>query len=116
MKQVCGAVLLLVLVLAPLQSASAQHRLGVQGNGQLAIVDRAGKIEWEMPWGAIHDIHVLPSGNIMVQDGVAKIAEIDVKTKQVVWSYDSAKNNGNTGKRVEVHSFQPLEEGRVMIA
>ena len=116
MKNTYLALLLLAFSIAPLHSASAQHRLVIQGNQRLAIVDRAGKIEWEMPWGAIHDVHVLPSGNIMVQDGVAKVAEIDVKTKQVVWSYDSAKSNGNAGRRVEVHSFQPLEDGRVMIA
>ncbi len=97
-------------------AASAAHRVVVQGDGRLAIVSGSGAIEWEMPWGGIHDIHVLPSGNLMVQDGPAKLAEIDVKTRAVVWSYDSAKSNGNEGKRVEVHAFQPLEHGRVMIA
>ena len=51
-----------------------------------------------------------------MQQGAAKVAEIDPATKQVVWSYDSAKQNGNEGKKVEVHAFQPLEEGRLMIA
>lgn len=96
-------------------SAFAQHRLAIQGNDRLAIVDKDGKVEWEMRWGGIHDLHVLPSGNIMVQQGAAKVAEIDPKTKQVVWSYDSAKQNGNAGKPVEVHAFQPLKEGNVMI-
>ena len=41
---------------------------------------------------------------------------IDPATKQVVWSYDSAKENGNQGKRVEVHAFQPLADGGMMIA
>lgn len=94
----------------------AQHRLALQGNGKLAIVDREGRIEWQMPWGGIHDLHVLPSGNLMVQQGAAKVAEIDVKKKEVVWSYDSAKSNGNEGKRIEVHAFQPLADGKVMIA
>ena len=68
-----------------------------------------------MKWGGIHDIHVLPNGNVMVQQGGAKIAEIDRQTKQVVWSYDSTKQNGNEGKKVEVHAFQPLDNGDVMI-
>ena len=38
----------------------AQHRLITQGNDKLAIVGQDGKIEWEMKWGGIHDIHVLP--------------------------------------------------------
>lgn len=91
-------------------------RLITQGNKQLAIVDTAGKIEWEMPWGAIHDIHVLQDGHIMVQQGRSTVVEIDPATKQVVWSYDASQNNGNQGQRVEVHAFQPLENGRVMIA
>jgi outer membrane protein assembly factor BamB len=69
-----------------------------------------------MPWGGIHDIHVLPNGNVMVQQGPGKIAEIDRQTKQVVWSYNSATQNGNAGKPVEVHAFQPLPDGSVMIA
>jgi outer membrane protein assembly factor BamB len=106
--------LFLVALLSP--ASHAQHRLALQGNGKLAIVDRYGKIEWQMPWGGIHDLHVLPSGNLMVQQGSNKVAEIDVKMKEVVWSYDSAKANGNKGKRIEVHAFQPLADGAVMIA
>lgn len=96
--------------------AHAQHRLALQGAGKLAIVDREGKIEWQMPWRGIHDLHVVKNGNLVVQDGAAKIAEIDVKQKEVVWSYDSAKANGNAGKRIEVHGFQPLDDGGLMIA
>ncbi|WP_233216347.1 PQQ-binding-like beta-propeller repeat protein [Blastopirellula marina] len=96
-------------------AVAGPYRLVMQGNNKLAIVNPEGKIEWEMPWGGIHDIHVLNNGHIMVQQGAAKVAEIDPETKKVVWSYDSAKSNGNAGKRVEVHAFQPLEDGRVMI-
>ena len=55
-----------------------------------------------MPWGGIHDLHVLEDGHIMVQQGRSIVAEIDPETKQVVWSYDAAKRNGNRGKQVEV--------------
>ncbi len=74
-----------------------------------------GNIEWQMPWGGIHDIHVLANGNIMVQQHMNKVVEIDVDTKEIVWSYDATVTNGNAGKRVEVHAFQPLPNGRVMI-
>lgn len=97
-------------------AAVAQQRVLLQGEQRLAIVDRDGKIEWEMPWGGIHDIWVLGNGHILVQQGAAQVAEIDPKTKQVVWKYDSAKQNGNAGKRVEVHAFQPLDDDRLMIA
>jgi hypothetical protein len=98
------------------QPAHAQHRFLSQGKDRLAVVNTDGKIEWEMKWGPIHDVHVLPDGHILVQQGAAKIAEIEPIEKKVVWSYDSAKSNGNEGKPVEVHSFQPLGDGLVMIA
>lgn len=110
----------LLLCLALLHAATtcvhAQHRLTTQGNDKLAIVDRQGKIEWEMRWGGIHDLHVLPDGHILVQQGSNKVAEIDPVEKKVVWSYDSGTANGNSGKPVEVHAFQPLGDGRLMIA
>jgi len=113
---------LLVTLIAVVISCSTSwvnagpFRLIMQGDNKLAIVNTEGAIEWEMPWGGIHDIHVLESGHIMVQQGRAKVAEIDPETKKVVWSYDSAKSNGNQGKRIEVHAFQPLPDGNVMIA
>ena len=105
----------LLLLLAP-AIAVAQQRLAVQGNDKLAIVGRDGKIEWQMPWGGIHDLHVLKNGHLMVQQGAAKVVEIDPATKKIVWAYDSASQNGNQGKPVEVHAFQPLADGVVMIA
>jgi PQQ-like domain len=104
----------------------AQHRLVVQGNGKLAIVGRDGRIEWQMPWEGIHDVHVLSGDKLMVQQGPSRVAEIDIAKREVIWTYDSATSNGNasngntssanTAHRVEVHAFQPLEGGRVMIA
>lgn len=97
-------------------NSEAQHRLITQGNGKLAVVNAEGDIDWEMEWQGIHDIHVLPNGHIMVQQGPSRVVELDPKTKEVVWSYDSAKANGNEGKRIEVHSFQPIDDDRIMIA
>lgn len=105
-----------VALLTGVGFAAAQHRVMLQGNNKLAIVDRAGQVEWEMPWGGIHDIHRLANGHVLVQQGAAKVVEIDPETKKVVWSYDAARENGNQGRRVEVHAFQPLGDGRLMIA
>ena len=109
------ALLIPVLALAAC-ATPAGHRVLTQGNGKLVILDRQNEIEWQMPWGGIHDLHVLPSGNIMVQRGSAEVVEIDRETKQVVWHYDSRIQNGNQGKRVEVHAFQPLPNDVLMIA
>ena len=35
--------------------------------------------------------------------------------KKVVWTYDSAKMNGNEGKRVDVHAFARLKNGNTSI-
>ena len=94
----------------------AEHRVLMQGNNRLAIVNEQGEVEWEMPWGGIHDVHALSNGNIMVQRNMREVVEIDAETKKVVWAYDSSKRNGNEGKRVEVHAFQPLADGKIMIA
>src|SRR6185503_6352590 len=75
------AVFLLSVVVSS-RTASGQHRLALQGNDRLAIVDQSGTVEWEMRWGGIHDIHVLANGNIMVQDGAAKVVESDRKSKE----------------------------------
>lgn len=97
-------------------TAVAQHRVLVQGNNRLAIVEDDGAISWEMAWPALHDIHVLPNGNIMALRGPLTVAEIDMATQEVVWSYNATKHHGNKGKRVELHAFQPLPDGNVMIA
>ena len=106
----------LVCGLLASSSALGAQRVILQGNGKLTIVNADGSTEWDMNWGGIHDIHRLQNGHILVQQGAAKIAEIDPATKKVVWSYDSATQNGNAGKNVEVHAFQLLGDGRLMIA
>lgn len=97
-------------------SPLAAHEVLMQGNGKMKRVNAVGEVVWEMSWGGIHDLHVLPNGNILAQRGAARIAEVDPATQREVWSYDSAAMNGNEGRKVEVHAFQPLEDGRIMIA
>jgi outer membrane protein assembly factor BamB len=121
--QPCSAILkanqivIFTILLTFLSSTShADHRVLLHGGNRLAIVEPDGAISWEMKWSGIHDLHLLENGNILTRQGRAAVAEIDPQTKQVVWSYDSAKNNGNDGKRVEVHAFQRLNNGHTMIA
>lgn len=97
-------------------TVSAEHSVLLQGGKRLAIVEANGEVSWEMDWGGIHDIHLLDNGNILTRRGPATTVEIDPKTKQVVWEYDSAKSNGNEGKRIEVHAFERLSDGNTMIA
>jgi outer membrane protein assembly factor BamB len=107
----------LVACLSFVGSVYGQHRLICQGNGKLAIVEADGTTSWQLDWGGIHDIHVLASGNIMVQQGLHRVVEIDRQTKQIVWTYDAkTQNSGSPEEAVEVHAFQPLDNGHVMIA
>ncbi len=106
----------LVAVVACQTAVRAQHPIAIQGNGILATLDASGEINWEIEWPEVHDLHVLESGNIMVQHGRQKVVEIEPSTNSVVWCYDSSIMNGNLGRPVEVHAFQPLGNGTVMIA
>lgn len=83
---------------------------------RIAIVDGRGNVEWEHRIDDIHDLHRLPSGNILFQTNMQRLLEVDPKTGKTVWDYDSGKMNGNAGRRVEVHAFQRLPDGLTMIA
>ncbi len=111
-----SAIPLLSILLLACAAASAQHRVLLQGNGRLAMVEADGKISWEMPWGETHDLHLLANGRIMALRHAREIVEIDPATRRETWAYDSGAKNGNEGQPVEVHAFQPLPDGAIMIA
>ncbi len=115
-KTVGAFVFLLFAGLVPARLATADHRVLLQGGNRLVVVEPDGSISWKMPWGGIHDIHVVEGGNILTREGRTAVVEIDRKTKEIVWRYDSSSRGGNQGKRVEVHAFQRLANGRTMIA
>ncbi len=79
----------------------------------LASIGSDRTVEWKWPVGAIHDLHLLPEGHILYQDGWTRIIELDADRK-TVWQYD-AKSNGNADRPVEVHAFQRLADGTTMI-
>ena len=68
------------------------------------------------PVTIIHDIHALDNGNLLVQQGWQKVVEVEPTTGKVVWTYDATQRPENRGKKIEIHAFQPLADGRVMIA
>jgi outer membrane protein assembly factor BamB len=115
------------LLLCTVALAAAAHVDGGEKTGhhllvaddstrRIAMVDAAGKIEWEHKVGPIHDLHMLPSGHVLFQLSWTRVVEMDPKTDKIVWEYEAATSNGNTGKKVEVHSFQRLAGGVTMIA
>ncbi len=113
-----GLLLICVASSAALQAQAPKHRLltADSSKGRIAIIDEQGKTEWEMKIGPLHDLHLLSNGNVLLQKSWTKILEVDPKSNNVVWEYDSATSNGNAGKKIEVHAFQRLESGLTMIA
>jgi len=79
----------------------------------LAAIGADGRVEWRMPCRQIHDLHLLPDGHLLYQDGWTRIVELDTE-RRPVWQYD-ARGNGNASRPVEVHAFQRLPDGTTMI-
>ena len=74
--------------------------------GKVAIVAADGKIEWEYACTAPQDCWKLPSGNILFcfSTGAMELTE----KKEIAWQYTSPAGT-------EVHSCQPLADGRVLV-
>ena len=110
------ALVFFMLTTCAIQAQETGHRVLLHGNNRLAVVEPDGEISWEMRLGGIHDIHVLPNGNYLVQQRNREIVEIDPATKERVSQLDVSQSPRNKEMNVEVHSFQPLGNGRLMIA
>jgi hypothetical protein len=119
MKQIFRfiAISLLVLLTASSSAQAAGRKVlaADYSKKRIAIVNEAGKVEWEHPIRQSHDLHLLPTGNILFQTSWREIVEM-TPDKKIVWKYDAGKMNGNEGKKVEVHAFQRLDGGLTMIA
>lgn len=79
----------------------------------LAAIGPDGRVEWRLPCGPIHDLHLLPDGHLLYQDGWTRIVELDA-ARRPVWEYD-ATTGPNRTRPVEVHAFQRLPDGATMI-
>jgi hypothetical protein len=93
----------------------ASRRILAADKGTVAVVDDTGKVFWSFQNKAeAHDLHLLKNGNILLPISRTKVVEVTPENK-VVWSYDAQPRAGYSG-RVEVHAFQPIPDGRVMVA
>lgn len=113
--------LVLTILLSPaLLHAAPPERLviGVEAKVGLNIVDPAAGNQrlWNHPLGAVHDLHWLPNGNFLTQDGYHKLVELNLKG-ETVWSYDATQQNApNEPEKFEIHSYQRLANGSTLIA
>ncbi len=96
-------------------SAEPGYRVLAQDNGHVAIVDAAGKVEWEVECKYnSHDIALLENGNLLLHTGNTTIVEM-TPDKKVVWQYEAKPKDGYKG-RIEIHAFQRLPDGLTMVA
>ena len=106
-------------MLANIASAAEPTRRFIAADSsknRVAIVDESGKTVWEHPIGPLHDLHVLPGGNVLLQTSWTEVAEINPANGEVVWRYDATMRPENHGRRLEIHAFQRLKDGRTMVA
>jgi hypothetical protein len=83
-------------------------------NGHAAIVNAKGEVEWEYPIKyTSHDIHVLPSGNLLLHTSDTTIVEITPEKKEV-WRHTSKALDPKKG--IQIHAFQRLPNGHTMVA
>ncbi|MCG8602412.1 MAG: PQQ-binding-like beta-propeller repeat protein [Verrucomicrobiales bacterium] len=91
------------------------------GKNVLAICEADGTVLWkhdtegpQKGHAGHHDVHLLSNGNVLFHDSWTVTKEI-TPAKEVIWTYDSANNGGNKGKKVDVHAFARLENGNTVI-
>ena len=83
---------------------------------RLAWIAEDGMTQWEYEVGPVHDLQLLANGHLLFQTSWTRLVEVNPETNEVVWEYDASTANGNSGRPVEVHAFQRLDDGVTMIA
>ena len=114
---------LAILTLFPAMGFAEAHRRILAADSSthhIALMTEDGQVLWQRHIGDLHDLHMLPNGNILMQDSWTHLIEVKRGTgsegDQIVWEYDAANMNGNAGKQVQVHAFQRFSDGSTMIA
>jgi len=105
----CLLVLCALLAAAPsAQEAAVSHPFICCDNGlnRAFVVSAQGDITWEFPVEGGQDVWRLPNGNYLLSN-VHGAQEVTPE-QQVVWEYQSPAGT-------EVHTCQPLPDGRVML-
>lgn len=108
----------LLIAACPEPVAAAERRFIAADSSKniAAIVNADGSLAWQRNIGPLHDLHVLPNGHVLLQDSWTHVLEIDTRTDAVVWEYDATQTPDFDGRRIEIHAFQRLSNGRTMLA
>ncbi len=116
-RTLLAAATLVVAVAGPAPADdSPSYRVLGSDKGKVAILAKDGKtVEWEVPNPSeVHDLALLPNGNVLFSMRGPTIVEMTPE-KKVVWKYECKPDSTNK-QRVEVHAFQRLADGNTMIA
>lgn len=90
------------------------YRVLAADKGRVAILDKNGKVEWEVPNNFVcHDIQRLKNGNIVFPTSPTTLVEM-TPDKKIVWQHVSKPVAPYTGA-VEIHGFQRLDNGLTII-
>jgi hypothetical protein len=104
-----------VLTLPARAEPEVSHRLLAADKGRVAILNKEGVVEWEVPNPYVcHDIAMLPNGNVLFPTSDDTIVEMTPE-KKIVWQYTSRPTGDYKGP-VQVHAFQRLPHDVTMIA
>lgn len=107
---------LCVLLIAPAVADEVRSFITADSSKKrITIIDEQNEIAWERKIGPLHDLHVLPSGNVLFQDSWTHVLEVDPTTDKTIWEYEAATAPGNAGRRIEIHAFQRLDNGHTMV-
>ncbi|MEO1615827.1 MAG: PQQ-binding-like beta-propeller repeat protein [Planctomycetota bacterium] len=94
--------------------AMAGYPLVANQGKRLCWFDASGNLVGQMTLRAApHDIHVLPSGNVLTHQGT-EVIEIDAESREIIWSFDTKALA--SAEKVELHSVGLLANGDLMVA
>ncbi len=83
--------------------------------GRISLVGNKGQIDWSFPMAAeVHDLSLLPSGNVLLITGRNTVEERTREGKSV-WKYTAKNKKGYQGP-IEIHATQRLPNGDTMVA
>lgn len=88
-----------------------QHRFigSAYASGNIFIVDRDGKVEWQMPAREVQDVTMLEDGTILFHE--KKSVKIVNMKKEILMEYKVEK-----GVDCDIHSVTSLENGNILVS
>ena len=114
-RLIFGLLVTLVSVGGSLRAGEPAYSVLAADNGKVSIVNAKGEVEWQIDNRAeVHDIALLPNGNVLFTSNASTIVEVN-RDKKIVWKHEAKQKPGYKG-RIEIHAFQRLENGNTMVA